>query len=108
MSYLKDKNKINYSGKVSMHSKDADISSDELDAIPDAEGKKIKQATARGNVAVQYGTRSCKGDTADYSLDSKKLIVTGKPAELYDPVKGRSYARRLTSSTADDTILLEK
>jgi LPS export ABC transporter protein LptC len=108
MSYLKDINRISYSGKVTMHSADADLSSDDLDAIPDSEGKKIQQATARGNVVVQYGARSCKGDVADYFLDSKKFIVTGKPAEFNDPAKGRSYARRLTSTTADDTILLEK
>ncbi len=108
MNYAKDKNKISYSGKVTLHSKDADISSDDMEAIPDAEGKKIHQATARGNVVVHYGSRSCKGDLADYDMDSKKLVVTGKPAEFYDPDKGRSFARRLTSTTADDTILLEK
>jgi lipopolysaccharide export system protein LptA len=107
MTYLKEKNRINYSGKVKLHSKEADITSDEMDAVPDPQGKKIRQATAKGNVVVQYGVRSCKGDVADYYLDSKKLIVTGKPAEFYDPVKGRSYARRLTSTTADDTILLD-
>ena len=108
MNYFKDKNKINYSGKVTLHSKDVDLSSDDLDAIPDSDGKKIEQATARGNVVVHYGARLCKGDIADYFMNSGRFIVTGKPAEVYDPEKGRSFARRLTSSTADDTILLEK
>jgi len=44
---------------------------------------------------------------AQYYADSKKVIVTGNPAEVFDPARGRSSARRLTSSTSDDTILLE-
>jgi len=108
MAYLKEKNKITYSGQVTLDSKDVDLSSDELDAVPDANGKKIERATARGNVVVHSGARLCKGDVADYQMDSGKFVVTGTPAEVFDPDKGRSFARRLTSSTADDTILLEQ
>ena len=107
MTYLKGINRINYAGKVTLHSNDLDLSSDELDAVPDANGKKIEHATARGNVVVHAGVRFCKGEVADYHMDSGKFVVTGTPAEVFDPDKGRSYARRLTSSTADDTILLE-
>jgi LPS export ABC transporter protein LptC len=108
MAYLKEKNKITYSGQVTLDSKDIDLSADELDAVPDANGKKIERATARGNVVVHSGARLCKGDVADYQMDSGKFVVTGTPAEVFDPDKGRSFARRLTSSTADDTILLEQ
>jgi LPS export ABC transporter protein LptC len=108
MAYLREKNKITYSGQVTLNSKEVDLSSDELDAVPDANGRKIERATARGNVVVHAGARVCKGDVADYQMNSGKFVVTGAPAEVYDPDKGRSFARRLTSSTADDTILLEQ
>jgi hypothetical protein len=44
---------------------------------------------------------------ADYFISPGKFVVTGKPAELSDPAKGKSFARRLTFFTADDRLLLE-
>jgi lipopolysaccharide export system protein LptA len=109
MTYLKEQNRIDYSGKVKLHSEDADLSSDILEALWDSDGKKPKHATARGNVLVRAGTRECKGDTGDYFTDPpERFIVVGKPAELFEPGKARSFAHRLTYFTADDTILLEK
>jgi LPS export ABC transporter protein LptC len=108
MTYSKQKNQISYLGQVLLHSRDLDLSSDNLDAVPDPDGKSLQQATAHGRVVVHMGERECKGDIADYFADSRKVIVTGNPAEIFDPTRGRSTARRLTSFTADDTILLER
>jgi LPS export ABC transporter protein LptC len=108
MTYSKAKNQISYIGKVTLHSRELDLASDNLDAVPDSEGKSLQQATARGNVVMHMGERVCKGDIAQYYADSGKVVVTGNPVEVFDPAKGRSSARRLTSSTADDTILLER
>jgi LPS export ABC transporter protein LptC len=107
MTYSKAKNQISYMGKVTLHSREMELVSDNLDAVPDSEGKSLQQATARGSVVIHMGERVCKGDMAQYYADSKKVIVTGNPAEVFDPARGRSSARRLTSSTSDDTILLE-
>ncbi len=107
MRYLKEKNAIAYSGKVTLNSKNVDLSSDTLDAELNPEGE-IEHITARGGILMRVGTRECKGDIADYYANPEKFVVTGKPAEVYEPGKGRSSARRLTSFTADDRILLEK
>jgi lipopolysaccharide export system protein LptA len=108
MSYSKTKNEISYQGNVILHSKEMNLTADNLDAVPDNDAKGIQEATARGNVVVHVGERVCRGDIAQYYGDSRKVIVTGNPAEVFDPAKGRSTARRLTSSTSDDTILLER
>jgi lipopolysaccharide export system protein LptA len=108
MTYSKEKNTITYSGKVTLHSKDVDLSSDKLDAVPDSEGKKIERSTARGNVTLHVGVREFKGEAADYYSSPEKFVMTGKPATVSDPGSGRSASPRLTYTTADDRILLEK
>jgi LPS export ABC transporter protein LptC len=108
MTYLNKQNKINYAGKVTLHSGEVDLSSDSLEVLLDSDGKKPKHATSLGNVTVHAGIRECKGDTGEYFVDPEKFLVTGKPAELYEPGNARSFARRLTYITANDTILLEK
>jgi hypothetical protein len=90
-----------------LHSNDIDLTSDSLDGVLDKTGNRIEHAIARGKVLLRQGARECKGQEAEYYLDSGKSVVFGNPAEVYDPVKGRSYARRLTWSRADDSILLE-
>jgi LPS export ABC transporter protein LptC len=108
MTYSKAKNQISYSGNVALHSKELNINADRLDAIPAKDEKSLQQATASGKVILRMGERVCRGENAQYYGDSGRVIVTGHPAEVYDPAKGRSTARRLTSSTSDDTILLEE
>ncbi len=107
LRYLKEKNSITYTGNVTLRSRDVNLSSASLDAVLDKQGKRIERATAKGKVAIRQGARECKGETADYYLDPGKFVVTGEPAEIYDPGKGRSFARRLTSFTTDDRILIE-
>ena len=56
--------------------------------------------------ATQSG-REVKGEMADYFPRPGKFVVTGNPARISDPGKGKSAARRLTFFTTDDRILLE-
>jgi 2-keto-4-pentenoate hydratase len=51
--------------------------------------------------------RTIQGDVADYDLKAGKVVVTGSPAIIQDPTRGKSAAARLTFFTADDRILLE-
>jgi LPS export ABC transporter protein LptC len=106
LKYVREKNTITYREKVALHARDFDLFSNRLVAVLNKEGKKIDHATAYEKVLIRQGERECKGDLADW--DPEKFVVTGAPAEVSDPVKGRSYARRLTSFIADDTIRLEK
>ncbi len=108
LKYIKESNAINYSGNVLLRSGDLSLSSTSLDATLDQERKNVERATAHGKVLIRQGARECKGETADYYLDPGKYVVVGHPAEVYDPGRGRSFARRLTSFTTDDTILLEQ
>jgi lipopolysaccharide export system protein LptA len=107
LSYLKETKTITYTGNVTLSSKSLDLSSVKLDAVVDSEGKRIERAKAQGNVRLRQGDRQCTGETADYYLDPGKFVVAGNPAEILEPGKGRSVARRLTSFVADDRILLE-
>ncbi len=108
LKYIKESNALNYSGNVLLRSGDLSLSSTSLDATLDQERKNVERATAHGKVLIRQGARECKGETADYYLDPGKYVVVGNPAEVYDPGRGRSFARRLTSFTTDDTILLEQ
>jgi LPS export ABC transporter protein LptC len=107
LKYFREKDAISYSGNVALRSGDLNMSSNDLDAVLDKDGKNVKRATANGRVLIHQGLQECKGETADWYLDEGKLVVVGKPAEIFDPKRGRSFARRLTSFRADDRILLE-
>ena len=100
-------NTINYLGSVTAHSGDIDMSSESLEVILAGEGGSVEHAMAQGKVEIMQGARKCKGDKADYFLNPRKFVMVGNPAEVNDPEKGRSFARRLTSFIADDRILLE-
>jgi LPS export ABC transporter protein LptC len=106
LNFSKDRNILIYSGNVSLVSGDLNLTSGILEAVLDKEGKGIEKAAARNKVVVRKGKRECIGDTAYYYGNPERFQVTGNPAELYDPKRGRSFALRLTSNVADDRILL--
>lgn len=107
MTYSKADSRISYSGKVRLQSEDLDLTSDRLDATPDAKGKGLRDVHAEGDVRMKHGERRFKGATADYSTETGKFVFRGNPAEVQAPALGRSSACQLTYSTADDTILLD-
>ena len=83
------------------------MSSESLDAVFDKEGKQIDRAAARGKILIRQSSRQVNGEFADYYLSPGKFVVTGSPAEILDPEKGKSRAGRLTFFSTDDRILLE-
>ena len=83
------------------------MTSNTLDAILNSKGDKIEQAIARENIAIRQAGREVKGDQAEYNMTSGIFVVTGNLAQMYDPIRGRSSARRLTFQTTDDRLLLE-
>jgi LPS export ABC transporter protein LptC len=107
LKYMRASNTLTYSGNVTLRSGDLSLSAANLDAILDEERRNVERASAYGKVLIRKGEQECKGEKAEWYLNPGKYVVTGKPAEVFDPGRGRSFARRLTSFTADDTILLE-
>jgi LPS export ABC transporter protein LptC len=109
LEYIQGNNILKYSGHVTIQVKpdDLHIVSETFDAILDKAGKNIDRATARQKVVINEKNRECKGDMADWYLAQEKLIITGEPAEVRDPQR-HSFARRLTSFTSDDRILLDR
>jgi LPS export ABC transporter protein LptC len=96
-----------YTGNVVLKGGDGNMSSENLNVIFDSEGSQIERATAKGNVLIHQSGRQAKGDTADYYVSPRKFVVTGNNAEIIDPERGKSAARRLTFFASDDRILLE-
>ncbi len=107
LKYDKQENTVHYSDHVELQSEDIWMSSDTMDAKFDAGGRRIERATANGKLYVRQGGREVKGDQGDYLLDPGKFVVTGNLAQIHDPDRGTSHARRLTFFTSDDRILLE-
>ncbi len=108
MRYEKSRNSIRYEQEVALESGDLRMWSDRLDAMLDADGERIEWARATGRLRIHQSGREARGDQADYYLAPGKFVVMGMPAEITDPVRGRSAARRLTFFSSDDRILLEK
>ncbi len=108
MKYNKGLNSISYEEKVVLESGDLRMWSDHLDALLDADGRQIEWARAAGGLRISQSGREARGDQADYFLAPGKFVVMGSPAEITDPVRGKSAARRLTFFSSDDRILLEK
>ncbi len=107
LNYLKKSNELTYLGNVSLRSGDMFLSSGSLLLVPDEKGKELKRAIAHNNVFIQRSGSECKGDNADWNLDLGKIVVDGKNVEVKDPKGALSSGRRLTWSTADDTISFE-
>ncbi len=107
LRYDKNGNMIHYSGDVALDSGDIQMWSDTLDAMLDAEGKQIEWARAIGHLRIQQQGRLARGNQADYLFAPGKFVVLGNPAEIRDPVRGKSAARRLTFYASDDRIILE-
>jgi lipopolysaccharide export system protein LptA len=107
LQYTRSKSSLLYSGQVVVKGTDFDMSSESLLITFDSGGKQIERTTALGKVFVHQLGREAKGDTADYFWDLKKFIIEGKNAEIVDPQRGKSVARRLTFFASDDRILLE-
>jgi LPS export ABC transporter protein LptC len=108
LKYLKATGELNYSGNVSVSCADVNVSSSSFDANLDQDGT-IKHAIAKGKVhIIQKGGPESKSDVANWSLDAGKYEIEGTPAEVFDPIRGRSRAPRLTYFEASDRILLGK
>lgn len=107
LKYVRGKNALTYSGDVTLNSEDVSMAAALVDAILSPDGKTVERATARKEVLIRQKARECRGDSADWYLEPGKFVVLGEPAEVYDPERGRSFARRLTSFTGNDRIVLE-
>jgi LPS export ABC transporter protein LptC len=107
VQYQQKDNAIRYTGDVHLASDDLELFSDSFDAFWNSEGSDIEHAAAQGNILVRRAGKECRGDTADWYMDSGKFVVQGNPAEFYDAGHIRSKAARLTFFTTDDTIQLE-
>jgi len=107
LKYVRGKNALTYSGDVTLNSADVSMAAGLVDAILGPDGKTVERATAHKEVLIRQKARECRGDSADWYLEPGKFVVLGEPAEVYDPERGRSFARRLTSFTGNDRIVLE-
>ena len=107
LQYRRSQSSLTYSGNVFLRGADFDMYSESLQIDIDSEGKQIERAKAVGKVIIHQSGREARGDSADYFLSPKKFIVAGNYAEIVDPQRGRSVARRLTFFASDDRILLE-
>src|SRR5262249_5106795 len=85
LRYYRSENSIHYTGKVVLTTEDVRMESETLDAVLDSEGREVEQAAARGEVRIRQQDRRSQGELADYYLRPGKVVVTGKPAEMFDP-----------------------
>jgi LPS export ABC transporter protein LptC len=108
MQYLRMRGELHYSENVNLSSIDRKMSSANLEIKLDKDGI-IENATASGKVQIVHQEgRECKGDIAHWELETDEYTVEGNPAEIYDPLRGRSKARQLTYYKGNDRILLGK
>ena len=107
MEYLRDKGLIRYSVKVEMKSKELMFSSNVLTATLDDEMEAIRRVLAEGNVLVRHDGRVVRAEAAEWIPAASKFVVTGAPAVIDDPERGRSMARRITYFQDQDRITLE-
>ncbi|NWG13511.1 MAG: LPS export ABC transporter periplasmic protein LptC [Acidobacteria bacterium] len=108
LRYEKARNMIGYEQDVALESGDLRLWSERLDAMLDEDAGRIEWAKASGRLRIKQSGREARGEQADYFLAPGKFVVVGNPAEITDPVRGKSAARRLTFFSLDDRILLEK
>ena len=107
LQFMRKENIMRYGGKVTVQSDDLWMSADSMDAMLTEDQNRIDRAIAKKNLYIRQGEREVQGDQCEYYLNPGKFIVTGNLAQIKDPARGKSSARRLTFFTTDDRILLE-
>ena len=107
MEYRNGESVIRYSDKVEMKSKELVFSADVFNATLDEEAKGLRRVLAEGNVFVRHDVRVCRGDAAEWVPALSSYVVTGNPAIIDDPARGRSMARRLVYFQGEDRVTLE-
>jgi len=108
LQFSREKNAVRYHGGVRLESEDILLSAMSLEAFLLPGSNDIERALAIGEVRIQESGRAAEGDRAEYLLNPGQFLVSGNPATIIDPGRGRSAAPRLTFFTSDDRILLEK
>ena len=109
LEYSKENEDLTYQGNVRLSSDNINLSSERLDAFRDPDNNKVKRITLHKNVFIRRNSIQCWGDDAEWRFDSGIIEVNGNPVRISDPAHGaRSSPRRLTWSTEDDTIQLDK
>ena len=107
MEYRQGDGLIRYSGKVEMRSKEMMFYADILNVELDDDAKALRRVSTEGNVLVRHDGRVCRGDAAEWVPMSGNYAVTGNPAMIDDPARGRSTARRLTYFHGQDRVMLD-
>jgi len=107
MEFRRDEGMIRYSGKVEMKSGELTVSTDALNVALDDEAKDIRRVLAEGNALLHHTGRVCRGDVMEWFSAESRFVITGNPATIDDPARGRSTARRLTYYQVEDRISLE-
>ena len=107
MEYRRHDGTIRYLGGVSLKSDELLLSADTLDVLLDEAAANFRSVQAVGEVVVRHEERVVRGDTAEWEMSSGRVIVTGDPAEIDDPARGKSFARRLAYVQNGNSITLE-
>ncbi len=105
LEYERGKNTATYAGGVRVLSGSLSLESQALEAVISKSGQGLEKAVARREVHIRQDDVEGTGDTVDYYLEPPRFVLTGKPAVIEAPGRGRTSAPRLTYSIADDRIL---
>lgn len=107
LDYRREGGGVRYFGGVSLRSRELALDADVLDGVLDEGAKSLRNVRASGGVVARFDGRVARGDVAEWEPATGKGSVTGAPAEIDDPARGKSFARRLVYVQGEGRITLE-
>ena len=107
MEYRRHDGNISYLGNVLLKSDEFLISADTVNVLLDEAAENFRSVSAVGKVVVRHEERVVRGDMAEWDPASGSGSVVGDPAEVGDPARGKSFARRVAYVQDGNRITLE-
>lgn len=98
---------LEYFGSIALQSEELRLKAPHLKADLDDKGAGLSRVNAWEGVKLTKGNMNGNGMECVYDVVGNTLLLTGKPAVITDPSRGRSVGSRLTLTLPDDKILIE-
>jgi lipopolysaccharide transport protein LptA len=105
LEYDDDKETARYSENVKLLQNDMAIEASRVVTLTLIKGQ-ISEAVAEGAVKVTRGAATGTGEKAVYEAKGEKVTLTGQPASVVDPARGKTEGAMVTMdrSTGNATV----
>jgi lipopolysaccharide export system protein LptA len=78
-----------------------------MPASPAQSAGSLQEAVASNDVRISEGSRTARGERAEYLAAVGQIVLYGEPATVNDPSRGTTRGAKLTYLLGNDSIRVE-